>query len=399
MSLPAEANAGRRQQVEELLAERNQDLERRLADTEASFQALLERIPAVVYTAPVEAPSMLSYVSPAVETLFGEKAVDCVGDPKVWDRWLYFEDAEWVHEECERTNQTGEPFAAEYRVNAKGGEVRWVRDEAVLVRDADGRPRFWQGILTDVTETRRALEREQALVERLRSLDELKSTFLQAVSHDLRTPLTTVLGSALTLERGLATLPEEDVSDLLGRVVANARKLYRLLEDLLDLDRLTTNSLAPRRAPVDLDELVRRVVKESGIAGERQVTLELPALRLSLDGPKVERIVENLLNNLRHTPVTTRVWVRLRPTSEGALLLVEDDGPGVPPEEREQIFQPFRQAGSANSHAPGSGIGLALVARFAALHGGRAWVEDRPGGGASFRVLLPGPGDSPGETR
>jgi len=383
-----EADAGACQHIEALLTERNHDLVQRLADTEASFKALLERIPAMVYTSPIEAPSTLSYVSPGVETLFGETASDCVGDPKVWDRWLYQEDVAWVHEECERTNETGEPFTAEYRVNAVDG-VRWVRDEAVLVTDAAGQPRFWQGILTDITDSHRSLERERAAAEHLRALDELKTTFMQAVSHDLRTPLTTVLGSALTLERSFATLPEDDVADLLGRLVANARKLYRLLEDLLDLDRLTKGSLAPQRTPVDLCELVRRVVDESGIGAERVVNLDTPALRMNLDGPKVERIVENLLGNLRHTPAGTMVWVRLRPTPEGALLLVEDDGPGVPPEIREQIFQPFRQADSAHAHAPGSGIGLALVARFAILHGGRAWVQERPGGGASFRVLLP----------
>ncbi|HEX9344212.1 MAG TPA: ATP-binding protein [Actinomycetota bacterium] len=389
MTASTESEAGACQHIEALLAARNLDLEQRLADTEASFRSLLERIPAMVYTAPIEAPSMLSYVSPGVETLFGEKASNCVGDPGIWDRWLYAEDAPWVHEECERTNETGEPFVAEYRVNAKGGEVRWVRDEAVLVTDPAGQPRFWQGILTDVTDARRSLEKERAAAEHLRALDELKTTFMQAVSHDLRTPLTTVLGSALTLERSFANLPTDDVADLLGRLVTNARKLYRLLEDLLDLDRLTKGSLAPRRSPVDLGELVRRVVEESSIGDERVVKLDLPALRTSLDGPKVERIVENLLGNLRHTPADTMVWIRLRATPEGALLIVEDDGSGVPPELRDKIFQPFRQADSANAHAPGSGIGLALVARFATLHGGRAWVEDRHGGGASFRVLLP----------
>ena len=82
-------------------------------------------------------------------------------------------------------------------------------------------------------------------------------------------------------------------------------------------------------------------------------------------------------------------------TSEGVLIMVEDDGPGVPEDLRTTIFEPFRQGPAAPSHSPGTGIGLSLVARFAELHGGRAWVEERPGGGASFRVFLPGmsPGD------
>ena len=109
-----------------------------------------------------------------------------------------------------------------------------------------------------------------------------------------------------------------------------------------------------------------------------------------VDGPKVERIVDNLLRNcLRHTPPGTSIFVRLTTSPEGALIAVEDEGPGVPAELREAIFEPFRQGPSSAAHSPGVGIGLSLVARFTELHGGHAWVEEREGGGASFRVLLP----------
>lgn len=101
--------------------------------------------------------------------------------------------------------------------------------------------------------------------------------------------------------------------------------------------------------------------------------------------------MENLLiNAVRHTSVGTPIWVRVEATEDGAVIVVEDAGPGVPPKMRQEIFEAFRQGPTAPPHSPGVGIGLALVARFAALHGGRAWVEDRPGGGASFRVFFPG---------
>jgi signal transduction histidine kinase len=122
------------------------------------------------------------------------------------------------------------------------------------------------------------------------------------------------------------------------------------------------------------------------------VVVDAPPLRLAVDAPKVERIVENLLvNAARHTPAGTTIWVRLQAQDHGVLLLVEDQGPGIPAQLREQVFQPFQQGRNIADHAPGSGIGLALVAQFASLHGGRAWVQDRPGGGASFQVFLPDP--------
>src|SRR6266508_4221877 len=263
--------------------------------------------------------------------------------------------------------------------------------------DRQGRPTGALLIARDVSERRQAervlrdsLAREQAASEHLRALDEMKTTFLQAVSHDLRTPLTTVLGIALTLERRAGGLPADDIADLLQRLSSNARKLDGLLADLLDLDRLARGTLIPRRQVVDVGELTRRVVDEAGVEGEHAVVVAAPTVRIAVDAPKVERIVENLVvNAARHTPAGTTIWVRVQPRRDGVLLLVEDKGPGVPAQLREQVFQPFRKGRNVADHAPGSGIGLALVARFAGLHGGRAWVQDRPGGGASFQVFLP----------
>jgi PAS domain S-box-containing protein len=239
-----------------------------------------------------------------------------------------------------------------------------------------------------------ALDRERAAAEHLRTLDELKSGFLQAVSHDLRTPLASVLGIALTLQRGRGQLEPSDADDLLGRLTANARKLDRILSSLLDLDRLDRGIVELRRERVDLARLVAGVVKEARdeLLDAHPVSLELIPVQVIADAAKLERMVENLLANAaRHTNPGTPIWVRVEHRDRGALLCVEDAGPGIPVEQRESIFRPFQRGPGGATYAPGSGVGLALVAQFARLHQGSAWVEDRPGGGASFRVLLPEP--------
>ncbi|HEY8557620.1 MAG TPA: histidine kinase N-terminal 7TM domain-containing protein, partial [Actinomycetes bacterium] len=236
-----------------------------------------------------------------------------------------------------------------------------------------------------------ALAGEQAAAEHLRNLDEAKSGFLQAVSHDLRTPLASVLGISLTLQRGRGQLGPADTDDLLGRLTANARKLDRILTGLLDLDRLDRGIVELRRERVDLARLVAGVVSEAReeLLDAHPVSLELLPVQVLADAAKVERIVENLLANAaRHTDPGTPIWVRVTPGDRGALLCVDDAGPGVPVEQRESIFRPFQRGRDAGSYAPGSGVGRALVAQFASLHAGHAWVEDRAGGGASFRVLL-----------
>jgi signal transduction histidine kinase len=113
----------------------------------------------------------------------------------------------------------------------------------------------------------------------------------------------------------------------------------------------------------------------------------------------VERIVENLvINASKHTPSGTAVRVSVRRQGEGVLIVVEDEGSGVPDYMKEAIFRPFERGTDARRNSAGTGIGLSLVSRFAELHGGRAWVEDRAGGGSSFRVFLPGGLSHPAET-
>jgi len=236
-----------------------------------------------------------------------------------------------------------------------------------------------------------ALDRERAAAEHLRTLDELKSGFLQAVSHDLRTPLASVLGISLTLQRGRDLISPADTDDLLGRLAANARRLDRILTGLLDLDKLDRGIVELRRELVDLASLVAGVVSEaSEELDAHPVSLELLPIQVVADAAKVERVVENLLANAaRHTDPGTPIWVRVEPLDRGALLCVDDAGPGIPAEQRESIFRPFQRGPAGATYAPGSGVGLALVAQIASLHNGQAWVEDRAGGGASFRVLLP----------
>ena len=242
-------------------------------------------------------------------------------------------------------------------------------------------------------ELKNSLRRELAAADQLRAADAMKDTFLRAVSHDLRTPLTAMLGVAVTLERTRLNLPREQALDLVGMLVEKTRKLERLLKDLLDLNRLEEGVLEPNRSLTDVRELVHRVVTEVDQLAGWPIDIEAEPIQAFIDGPKVERIVENLLlNTTRHTPPGTRVWVKALARGPDLELIVEDAGPGVPAELAGTIFEAFRRGGGAAptmAHARGVGIGLSLVARFAALHGGHAWVDERWGGGAAFHVLLP----------
>jgi signal transduction histidine kinase len=227
-------------------------------------------------------------------------------------------------------------------------------------------------------------------VDELRTLNDVKDTLLHALSHDLRGAIAAIIGSAQSLERRDAlNLDRVDEATLVDGILQSGRKLDRLVADLLDLERLDRGVVEPDRAPTDLSVLVSRVVDEALYSDRHPIHVEtFEPIEMDVDAGQIERIVENLLvNAVKHTPAGTAVHVRVARADGGTLLSVEDEGPGVPDEIKGAVFEPFRQGPTARS---GAGIGLSLVGKFAELHGGRAWVEDRAGGGAAFRVFLPG---------
>jgi len=369
----------------------------RAQESEARYRGLVESLPAIFYTESVdEDRGGVVYVSPQVRAILGSEPEEWLGATGGWLEQIHPDDRERVRAENARADATHTPFVSEYRMLSKDGRSVWFRDESALVYDEEGRPLYWQGVMLDITERVRAEELERALeVEReeaaeLRAVDEMKNTFLRAVSHDLRTPLAAILGLAVTLEREDVELHPDEAKELASRIATNARKLDRIVNDLLDLDRLTRGIVEPNLEPTKIDALIKRIVGESDLLEDRHVEVSVVPVTAVVDPPKVERIVENLLANaVRHTPPAAKIWVSVSKWQGGVLLAVEDEGKGVPEEERERIFEPFRQGPDAPEHSPGVGVGLALVARFTELHGGRAWVEDREGGGASFRVWLP----------
>jgi len=281
-------------------------------------------------------------------------------------------------------------------VRRKDGSVRELSLGSRALRDGERRLVGLVSIVVDVTNARKAQEAlrsayegERQAAERLHTLDELKNAFLQATSHELRTPLTAILGMSETLRRPDIDLSEGLSREMIERIGHNARRLDRLLADLLDVARLSRGTDQPHLVTADVTSLADNVIKNLDTSGH-PLHLEGPHVEFPVDAPRLERIIDNLVANAtKHTPVGTPIWVRLSHEADGLLIVVEDAGPGVPDEIKETVFEPFWQGPTTPAHAPGTGIGLSIVMQFTKLHSGRAWVEDRPGGGASFRVLLP----------
>ena len=221
----------------------------------------------------------------------------------------------------------------------------------------------------------------------------LKEEFLSAAAHDLRTPLTVVLGQAELIERRLLRDPAAPVDPVgVGRMAREARHLRDLVGELLDAQRLEQGLAVMNLAPADLGELVEAVRARHAEHGVPLI-LEEPdeALLVSVDGPRIEQVVENLLENAYKygaddEPPALRIW------HEGAeaRIAVIDHGAGVPQGERERIFERFYRSPNARSITDtGMGLGLYICRRIVEDHGGSIWTEPTPGGGATFVIALP----------
>jgi PAS domain S-box-containing protein len=369
-----------------------------LRRAEELYRTVVEQIPAITYLDVVRKETSSSYptvyISPQVERVLGVTPQEWIEDPALWLHLLHPEDRERMIDADVQTNLNGQPFSQEYRMVARDGRTVWIKDDAVMIRDERSGDQFWHGVMQDVTAAkaaegalRKALEREREAAEHLQAVDEMKNAFLSAVSHELRTPLTVLIGTSDTLARHSDTLSREEIQSFGTGLYAKAKELDRLLSDLLDLERLRTGTTTITATPADLEALANAVVANSGVARTHPVDVAVSCPIVWVDVFKIERILHNLLVNAsKHTSGGTQVWVRIAETAEGVLIQVDDAGRGVPPELQSSLFEPFRRG---DLHAPtGAGIGLSIVAKFAELHGGRAWVTDRQGGGASFSVLV-----------
>lgn len=242
---------------------------------------------------------------------------------------------------------------------------------------------------------RRARELEEANL-RLSELNQMKDVFLSTASHELKTPLSSVIAYAELLEENDQTLDREQRGEFLHRLRGEANRLLQLIEDILDLSRIESGKLTLRRRPIATHEIVRAAIEtSSAMARKHEVTLEerldesLP--ELTLDEVKMRQVVVNLLSNaIKFSPARSVVRVTTRREADDVLVEVSDRGPGIPAEETTHIFELFGQGvRSGAAEASGLGIGLHLVKRLTELHGGHVGVNSEPHSGSTFWVRLP----------
>ncbi|MFL5871974.1 MAG: ATP-binding protein [Solirubrobacterales bacterium] len=257
---------------------------------------------------------------------------------------------------------------------ARAGEAERRREETeqVLAR------------LQELAEERDRMEGEAIEAGALRRSDELKTALLRSVSHDLRTPLTSIIAAGTALDS--PTLTEEERHQLSEAVVAEGGRLSRLVENLLDVSRLESGLAEPRLEPVDLAGVLgaaRESLGEDAAAVRLGIDAEISAL--TADPVQLERAFANLLANAVRHGGGQPVLVRAREVGGRLVVRIVDRGPGVPEPERKRIFEPFYRRDDGG----GSGLGLSIARGFIEASGGEIAVESVPGQGSTFVVSFP----------
>jgi K+-sensing histidine kinase KdpD len=234
------------------------------------------------------------------------------------------------------------------------------------------------------TRERDRMQAEAVEAEALRRSDELKTALLRAISHDLRTPLTSIIASGSAL--GSRSLTIEERAELSEGIVAEGTRLSHLVENLLDMSRLEAGKAESHREPVDLAEVLDATKAGARDPDSIRLALDSDLPLVEADAAQLERAFANLIENAARYSGGRPVSVVSRAVGGNIVVRVVDQGPGIPEREWERIFEPFQRGEAANS---GSGLGLAIARGFVEANGGRIAIESLPGQGTSFVVTLP----------
>ena len=279
------------------------------------------------------------------------------------------------------------------------GTCFWSSVLITAIRAADGRLVGFAKVTRDLTERRAAQERMMADARRIAQVEaasRTKSEFLTAMSHELRTPINATLGYADLLDLEVGGDLSEQQREYVSRIRGSQEHLLRIITNLLDYSRIESGRLEFDLAPTPLDAVVRTVVPMvEPQANAKQITIEFDPLPDAPDAladrARTEQIVLNLLGNaVKFTPVGGRIVITTERSEGRALVSVADNGPGVPPEQQNAIFEPFVQVGrSLTSGHEGTGLGLAISRDLARGMGGEVTVRSRGPTGSIFTVSLP----------
>lgn len=286
----------------------------------------------------------------------------------------------------------GTPFSHQFRLLWPDGSIHWTHGVGRVFLGAGGEPIRMVGTGQDITERRRLEEERDRLLDDERRAGTFREAFVDVISHELRTPITTIFGLTRILGRPNRQTTPEEQAELISDISAEAERLHRLVEDLLVLTRAERGVIAIESEPLEPRRLLTRVIDQEAarlpsIHIEAELARDLPIV--AGEDTYVEQIVRNMLSNAaKYTPIGTHVIVRAEQEGENVAIRVLDSGPGIDEESVERAFELFYRDPTLARSIAGSGIGLFVCASLVNAMGGSIWARRRPEGGSEFGFTL-----------
>jgi len=382
----AYADITERKRMEEKLRRYSTQLEELVTERTATLRATRERLeyvistnPAVIYSGKPLADHSdwyLTYISERVVTMLGFEPGEFVGHPEFWERRVHPEDLRPTLAEIPRLWKKGQ-HAFEYRFLHKDGSYRWMREEAGVVRDADGKPVEVNGYWTDITERKR-LEEELAKSQRLATIGELAAM----VGHDLRNPLTGIAAAAYSLKKTLGRKTDKKEKEMLQLIEQGIEHSDKIVTDLLEYSR----GIQLELTRTDAKSIIRDSLMSMKIPrGIRVVDSTKTEPKIELDVDRMRQVSVNLIRNaVDAMPKGGTLRIASQKLNGNLELSITDTGVGITNETMKDLWIPLR-----TTKAKGMGLGLPVAKRLVEAHGGHISVETKLGKGSTFTVTIP----------
>jgi len=329
----------------------------------------------------VDRRGLISFVNPAAARLLGAEAASLTGKP--------FHDL--LHGSAPANRQCSE----ECPLRRAQGRQKAAAGEDTIFR-ADGTSFPAEYVLTPIADQGRFSGSVLSFrdISQRYALDRLKDEFISTVSHELRTPLTSIRGALGLLSSGILGEVNDKATNLLRIAVTSSDRLVRLINDILDLERIQSGKEPLLFRPVQLAQIIRQAIDGMAPVADAagvQLIHDMTQVEIAADPDRLLQVLTNLLSNaVKFSPPNSTISMMLRPGTSGVTLSVIDQGRGIPADKLEAIFGRFQQVDASDSRQKGgSGLGLAICRTIVQQHSGRIWAERNPVRGSTFRVFLP----------
>ncbi|MBW4681645.1 MAG: PAS domain S-box protein [Microcoleus vaginatus WJT46-NPBG5] len=395
------------------ITERKQ-VEAALRESEVFFRQLAENVDEVFWIVTPDFSQML-YVSPMYEQIWGRSCEQVYASPRSWLDAVHLEDREQLMPALAgsmaklQSSQSSEiVLNQEYRIIRPDGSIRWIWDRSFPVRNAAGEVYRLCRVAKDITGRKQAEEELHKALAKEKELSELRSRFVTMVSHEFRTPLSTILSSADLLEYYCQEWPLEKTEkklEHLVRIQTAAVNMTQLLNDVLVIGRNEAGKLPFHPTWVDLPTFCCDLIEEFQISAGKFHIIKFIQVRskfsddiepvyrkfteVMADEKLLRQILSNLLSNaLKYSPKKGQITFKLACQPAQAIFQIQDNGIGIPPEDQQRLFEAFHRAKNVGD-IPGTGLGLAIVKRAVDMHSGYITVKSEVGMGTTFTVSLP----------